>query len=136
MQNKNNIEQLKKENQFSVPANYFEELPQQIHAKRTSTKPNSIFSNQFFYKVLTPTMVIVTLFVSYYIYQNNTTTELTSQEISEVIIDQELIQMDEEMIYEVYAETATSNQTESQNEEIIDYLINNNISINLIIEEL
>ncbi len=136
MQNKNNIEQLKKENQFSVPANYFEELPQHIHARKNQTKPSTIFSNQLFYKMLAPTMVLVTLFTSYYIYQNNTTTELTAQEISEVIIDQELIQMDEEMIYEVYAETATSNQTESENEEIIDYLINDNISINLILEEL
>ncbi|MGE0561707.1 MAG: hypothetical protein AB7O47_07820 [Flavobacteriales bacterium] len=136
MQNKNNIEQYKKENQFSVPANYFEELPQQIQARKNRTKPNTVFSNQLFYKVLAPTMVIVTLLASYYLYQNNSNTELTPQEISEVIIDQELIQMDEEMIYEVYAETATSNQTESENEEIIDYLINDNISINLILEEL
>lgn len=136
MQNKNNIERIKKENQFSVPANYFEELPQQIRAKRTQIKPNTVFSTNWYYKILAPTMIVITLFASYYIYQNKTTTELTPQEISEVIIDQELIQMDEEMIYEVYAETATSNQTESQNEEIIDYLINNNISINLIIEEL
>lgn len=136
MQNGNNIEQLKKENQFLVPANYFEELPQHIQAKRNQIKPNTVFSTNWYYKILAPTMLVITLFASYYIYQNNTTTELTAQEISEVIIDQELIQIDEEMIYEVYAETATTNQTGSENEEIIDYLINDNISINLILEEL
>ncbi|MCB9174316.1 MAG: hypothetical protein H6589_06885 [Flavobacteriales bacterium] len=136
MQNKNNIEQLKKENQFTVPANYFEDLPQQIHARKNQTKSNTIFSTNWYYKILAPTMVVVTLFASYYLYQNNSNTELTPQEISEIIIDQELIQFDEEMIYEVYAETAAQTQTETQDEEIIDYLINDNISINLILEEL
>lgn len=136
MQNKNNIEQLKKENQFSVPANYFEDLPQQIQARKNQTKPNIIFSTNWYYKILAPTMIVITLFASYYLYQNNTTSELTPQEISEVIINEELIQIDEEMIYEVYAETATLHQNESENEEIIDYLINDNISINLILEEL
>jgi len=136
MQNKNNIEQLKKENQFSVPANYFEDLPQQIQAKRTLEKPNTISLNNWYYKVLAPTMVVITLFASYYIYHNNTSTELTPEEFSELIINQELIQFDEDMIYEVYAETAVQTQTELQDEEIIDYLINDNISINLILEEL
>lgn len=136
MQNENNIEQLKKENQFSVPANYFEELPQHIQAKKNQIKPNTVFSTNWYYKILAPTMLVIMLFASYYIYQNKNIKELTPQEISEVIIDQELIQINEEMIYEVYAETATTNQTGSENEEIIDYLINDNISINLILEEL
>lgn len=132
MENKYNIEDLKKENQFAVPSNYFDELPQQINNRRRR-KNNTLFSEKLYYKILAPAFVVVLFFGSYFMYQNNHKTIKTSNQFSEVIINDELVEFDEELIYEVYAETEN---TTTQDEEIIDYLINDNININQITDEL
>ena len=135
MKNKYNIEDLKKENQFTVSSNYFDELPQQINYRRR--KNNTLFSEKLYYKILAPAFVVVLFFGSYFMYQNNHKTIKTSNQFSEVIINDELVEFDEELIYEVYAETAnTPNTNATQDEEIIDYLINDNININQITDEL
>ncbi len=138
MENKYNIEDLKKENQFAVPTSYFEELPLRINQRKTNTNNRTLFSAKLWYKFLAPTFVVIVLFVGYFMYQNNENDAvLTNQQLSKNIINHELVEFDEELIYEVYTETAnTPNANATQDEEIIDYLINDNININQITEEL
>jgi tRNA A22 N-methylase len=149
MENKNNISEngnnlppiltkIGKENSFSVPKNYFEVLPQVINDKKLNNKRIVNIFDNLSYRILAPTLGVLTLIMTIYILQpNNTTLELTNEQLSEIIINEELIEFDENLVYEVYAETeSTSSSEQTTDEEIIDYLINDNISINLIIDEL
>ncbi|NQX97676.1 MAG: hypothetical protein HRT73_07320, partial [Flavobacteriales bacterium] len=62
---------------------------------------------------------------------------LTNDQLSEYIINEDDIEFDDYMVYEVYAEmTGTEKETSSENQEYINYLIENDIDINSIIEEL
>jgi len=149
MENKNNIEnnelnkhsilnKIKKENHFTTPNNYFEVLPQIINDKKLNNNNIKNIFDKLSYRVLAPTFGILILITTIYTLQpNNTDLELTSEQLSEIIIDEELIDFDENLVYEVYAEMENTNPDEqNDDEEIIDYLINDNFSINLIIEEL
>ena len=149
MENKNNIEnnelnkhsflsEIKKENHFTTPNDYFEVLPQVINNKKLNNNKIKNIFDKLSYRVLAPTFGILILITTFYILQpNNASLELTNEELSEIIINEELIEFDENLVYEVYAEMENITPNEqNDNEEIIDYLIDDNISINLIIEEL
>lgn len=149
MENKNDIEnnelnkhsflsKIKKENHFTTPNNYFEVLPQVINNKKLNNNTIKNYFDRLSYRVLAPTFGVLLLITTIFILQpSNSNLELTSEQLSEIIIDEELIEFDENLVYEVYAEMENNTLDEQNtNEEIIDYLINDNISINLIIEEL
>jgi hypothetical protein len=149
MENKNNIpkndtnlspilDKIGKENNFSVPKNYFEALPQLIGDKKLNNKVIITIFDNLSYRVLAPTLGVLLIIMAIYTLQpNSTDLELTNEQLSEIIINEELIEFDEDLVYEVYAETENDTPIEqTTNEEIIDYLINDNISTHLIIDEL
>tara|TARA_R110001592_G_scaffold95324_2_gene274711 strand:- start:9903 stop:10352 length:450 start_codon:yes stop_codon:yes gene_type:complete len=149
MENKNNISKndsyfspilnkIGKENKFSTPKSYFEVLPQVIICKKLNSKMLNDRTDNMSYHFLMPTLGILTIIMAIYILNpSSSNLELTNEQLSEIIINEEIIEFDENLVYEVYTETEPSPSSEqTTNEEIIDYLINDNININLIIEEL
>lgn len=149
MENRNNIpdnneentsflDQIKKEKPFSVPKNYFEVLPQVITDKKLKNKNIENVFDKLSYRILAPTFTVLAIIAIVYLIPNeNNEMELTGDQISEIILTENLHEFDEDLIYSVYSETLIEEPVnEESDEEIIDYLINNNIDINSIIEEL
>lgn len=148
MQNKNNISEnernsneflnkIKKKNPFSTPKNYFEELHQVINNKKLENKYLKNYFDILSYRILAPILTVLLVTILYFSIQpKETKAEPELEQLSEFIINEKVYEFDEEMIFEVYAETTLNNKEQTTDDEVIDYLIENNISINSIFEEL
>jgi hypothetical protein len=133
------LSEIKKENHFSVPENYFEVLPEIISSKKLNNNYLNVFFDKLSYKVLMPvTAVVILFFIAFSFNTTNISTELTSDQLSELIIEDDYFEMDDYLVYEAYAEILEEEKkrTPSDEDEYINYLIEHNIDINSIIEEL
>lgn len=129
---------IEKKNEFSTPNNYFEVLPEITNSKLlVKNKLNFIF-DILSYKVLVPTFTILLLTILYFNWNNNTAQiELTNEQLSELIIETDFIEFDDEIVFETYAETIILKEIETEGtDEYLDYLTENDIDLNTIIEEL
>ncbi|MBL4593268.1 MAG: hypothetical protein JKX68_05555 [Flavobacteriales bacterium] len=150
MKNKNNIpdnleneasilSKIKKENHFSTPKNYFEVLPEMITSKNLNNNKLQFNFDKLSYRILVPVSVFALLFFIVFNFSNNNTeNELTNEQLSELIIEEEYIEFDDYLVYDTYAEIIEEEENEalSETDTYIDYLIENDIDINSIIEEL
>jgi hypothetical protein len=149
MKNKNNnnediekmapfLSKIEKENHFSVPENYFEVLPEVISDKNLNMNFLQTLIDRLSWRVLVPVSSLIVLFLFFFNFnQNNTKFELSSEQLSELIIEEDYLDIDDYLIYDAYAEILEDeNEESSDTEEYINYLIENNIDINTIIEEL
>jgi hypothetical protein len=133
------LSKIKKENHFSTPNNYFEVLPEVINHKKLNNKLLWFLFDKLSYRILVPISAFsVLLFVVFNLNTNNISTELTPDQLSELIIEDDYLEMDDYLVYEAYAETLEEEgkKTSSDKDEYINYLIENDIDINSIIEEL
>lgn len=149
MKNENNIpdnleniapflSKMKKENHFKAPNNYFESLPEVISNKNLNSKEVQFSFDKLSWRILIPiTAVIIIFTVVTNLNSVNENDTLTYDQFSEYIIAQEDIEFEDYLIYEAYAEILEAEpEQESENEEYINYLMENDIDINSIIEEL
>jgi len=149
MNNKNNIEEelenlapflskIKKENNFSTPQNYFEVLPEVIANKNLNNKSLYFIFDKLSARILVPFSTFVAILVILFFLNYNTLeTELTNEQIGDLLINQEYVNIDDYLVYDAYSEVLDEEQKEtSTTEEYINYLIENNIDINSIINEL
>ncbi len=134
------LDEIDKKNNFSVPKNYFKVLPEIINNKLLENnklkKPFDILS----WRVLTPSLSVLILFFVLFNYYN-TPDEITlnNEELSELLMEENYSEIDDYLVYETYAEILEEEDndiTNSETEAYIDYLIENDIDINAIIEEL
>jgi hypothetical protein len=142
LENASFLSRIEKKNSFSTPENYFKE---KINIDTSKHLENNILINIFdklSYRFLVPFMSIATVIILILNYNNPTPSEpLTSDQISEVLINRNYIDLDEDLLIETYAEmleneTFSEENNENENEEYINYLIENDIDINTIINEL
>ena len=153
MENKHNIlenplenapflSKIEKKNNFSTPKNYFESRVEIITHKELDNNKLKFIFDKLSYRFLVPisgfTAIIIALF---YFNTSTPTTPLTSEQISDVLINESYIEMDEDMLIETYSElleneTITEESNENEEEEYINYLIENDIDITTIINEL
>ncbi|MFB0924930.1 MAG: hypothetical protein QMB65_06565 [Vicingaceae bacterium] len=133
------LSKIKKKNHFLAPKKYFEVLPEIISYKKLNNNYLNIFFDKLSYKVLMPiTAAVILFFIVFNINTSNISTELTSDQLSELIIEDYYFEMDDYLVYEAYAEILEKEKkrTPSDEDEYINYLIEHNIDINSIIEEL
>ena len=124
-------------NQFSTPKNYFEELPEVINSKLLKTSSLLFYFNKLSYRIFAPILVTTTvLLLLFYLNTNTPSFEMTPAQISEVLINGDYIDLDEDLINETYFEIIEAENQESGSEEYINYLIENDIDITTIITEL
>lgn len=144
MENKNNISdnleneapfftQVKKGNHFSVPKDYFENLPNTINNRITND--SSLFTfKKLSYRIVLPVLAIfVIAFLVVNFNAEQPQLNLNNEQISNLVIDENYIDIDDYIIYETYSEIK---EPEKESEEYIDYLVENDININTIVEEL
>lgn len=149
MKNKHNIsntnemkpfsfEKIGNKNHFITPNDYFEYLPQLIINKKLNNKYLIKQKISYIYRVFAPSFgALLIIALVFFLKDNSTKTAYTNEELSTIIIEDRYIEFDEDLVYEVYSEMDYSSPPLSnENEEIIDYLINENVNINLILEEL
>lgn len=148
MKSKNNIPEnslketyflsnIKKENNFKTPKNYFKVLPEIMSNKSLNNNRLILFFDKLSYRVLIPiTSLIIILFVVFYFSNNNTSVKLTHQQLSELIINEDYITIDDDLVYDAYAKLLKEdkNKASSIDEAYINYLIDHDIDINSIIE--
>ncbi len=132
----------KKENTFEVPENYFELLPHIIQAKAHEKRRIAGFDWQFQPKVklsLAMVTACTLAFVAYtFLFQSNsvnTQTAVLTEVQPELSFDEQvMMNVDESTLIEAL-EPATEAAPEEENE-ISNYLLENNVDINSIINEL
>jgi len=138
------LSNISKENHFSAPNNYFKSLPEVINNKILDNKSLTFNIDRLSWRLLMPFTAIIIIFIA--ITNLNSTTEnntLTPDQLSEYIITENDFEFEDEMVYEAYAEVLNQESERSEDsafdaekEEYINYLIENDIDINSIIEEL
>ena len=154
MKNKNNISEniekgvpflskIEKKNHFSVPENYFEVLHEVIASKNLNNSSLQCFFDKLSYRILIPfSTVTAIVLLLFYFTPTPSSTEMTSEQISEILINDNYIELEENLIIETYSkiveetEISTNENHDNETEEYINYLIENDIDINSIITEL
>ena len=128
------LDEIEKKSDFSTPKDYFESLPE-VTSINILNK-NKLYNNFdiLSYRVLLPTLMILLLTIFVFNWNSDSEkNELTNEQLSEVLIESDYVDFDDELLYEVYSETLTE---EEKNNEYIEYLIENNVELNTIIDEL
>ena len=130
------LSNIKKENNFTTPSNYFDELPELLNNKRVNS--SSLNLNKLLYRILIPSVTFIIIAVLILNWNNTTEiTQISDDQLSDYIINVESEYLDEEIIYESYMESiALESNLEETEENYINYLIDNDVDINTIIEEL
>ena len=135
------LKQMKKENVFYTPENYFEKLPSnisdRIHKKSTTPELAKVWSPV---RILSYSTLAVLIVVAGWFYFSNPASEkiapsvLTYEDLDKSGIVSE---MDETMLMEEYTVAANAQIDVVENQEVFkEYLIDNNTDITLIINEL
>ena len=135
------LSKMTKENHFSTPENYFEVLPEVINNKILDNNKLRLNFDILSWRLLMPFTAVAIIFIA--LINLNTTAEndtLSYDQFSEYIITENDFEFEDEMVYEAYAELLENETSEdneiSEEQEYINYLIENDIDINSIIEEL
>ena len=134
------LSSLKKENHFSVPGNYFDEFPMKLKSRideQAGTSKNFSFAWLFSYKILAPIGTCIVIILAGFFFYNPSQSiaieELTAEEIIQSIEYYGYHNVDDELLAELYysdeAEDTQRNATtdEFTEEELIDYLLDQNI---------
>lgn len=132
------LSKMTKENHFSAPENYFEVLPEVINNKILDNNKLRFNIDKLSWRFLMPFTAVAIIFIA--LINLNTTTEndtLSYDQFSEYIITENDFEFEDEMVYEAYAETIEPDEySDSETDEYINYLMENDIDIHSIIEEL
>lgn len=124
-----------KENPFSVPKNFFDELPTVISNKVSEArKETAIFSPIFYRKNIIYLFSVCSLVLLIVLIYPKFRNEHSSNNISEFIIDEKYNSFDEDMLVAFLTENEENEN--ASDDDLVDYLLNNNTDINLIMEEL
>ena len=114
-----------------------EVLPEVISNKKLENNRLQFYFDKMSWRLLMPFTAVAIIFIA--LTNLNTVKEddtLTYDQLSEYIITEESIYFDEYLVYEAYAETIeTDKYSDTETDEYINYLIENDIDINSIIEE-
>ena len=130
--------EIKKKNQFNVPKDYFENLPGIIQ-ERCIQLPRenyftSFFSSLFQKQIVAGCLTLLIILAGGYLYFTEWD---KSRENNIMASDEYLLELDEVVLMEILTVNKSFNaNSENHNSAAIDYLIDNSIDIETIINEL
>lgn len=122
------------QNPFKVPDGYFDALPSLIQEKISNQRKMSYFKSHFFYKPVAIAAVVIAVFFLVWIYnfpEKNVLSETIAQE--DLFQSGYINEIDDQLLAEVIDENNFYSDPEQPE---ADYLINNEIDINTLIEYL
>jgi len=131
------LHQHKKDNTpFELPANYFDEFPSRIGSRIGSSENRSfilLLKNWFSVRNLAFVAGLVAIFLVLqpFIGTDKQLQELSSDDLM-ALIDQGAIDFDEDIIYDAYNDVEAVNietTTDVEDEEIIDYLLDEGVDV-------
>lgn len=120
-----------KYNPFRLPAGYFDELPGIIQNRcAVPAKDNAIF--EWLYLIIKPRFIFPVLTVLLIAfagikYSSDRSSQPLTSIADEINIDDQLQAIDETTIVDALAETSSTAAGDSENDRIVNYLIENNI---------
>lgn len=149
MKNKSNISKnslksmpflsdIEKENNFSTPKNYFKVLPEIICDKKLNTNLLQKIIDKLSWRILVPiTSLIVVIFIVFNFNNKTIKATLTNKQLATLIINEDYLEIDDGLIYDAYAKILDEDENKNslEDKEYINYLIDNDIDVDLIIEE-
>jgi len=110
------LSNIKKENNFTTPSNYFDELPELLNNKRVNS--SSLNLNKLLYRILIPSVTFIIIAVLILNWNNTTEiTQISDDQLSDYIINVESEYLDEEIIYESYMESIALESNLEETEE-------------------
>ncbi len=131
-----------KQNNFKVPDGYFDALPEMLVEKRSASTPGVLerLLHAFHWKVAVPTFaaVAVILFVIFNtspMVEDTAIASISVEEVEAYLDNEGLYTIDEDMLLEALEDEVAVNY-EEDNDEIVEYLLENNIELETILEEL
>ena len=136
---------LKKENHFSVPSNYFDEFPMKVKSKidaEENASSSFSFAWLFNYKLLTPIGVCAIIILGTLFFNSPTQTlklkELTAYEIEQSLEYYGYPSIDDEFLAVLYSEdnNDSEDQEELSEEEIVNYLLEEEVDVSQLYYEL
>lgn len=132
------LNQLNKKNDFSVPKDYFEVLPEIINNKTLVNSKMRFKFDILSYRFLIPTSAILLLLFFVFNWNKNIEQKpISNEQLSEILIESDYIEFEDEILYEAYSETIYNEDlTAEEKNEYVNYLLENDIELNTIIEEL
>jgi len=141
------LKNMPKENPFKVPEGYFdtltERIEEKIYTQPETEKKNvvrflSSVKNQIALAAGFALFVIISYAIMHYVMKGNTGEQVLNQQFAD-IIESEIGDYETSILIDAYIETqkeAIPNDIELPDEEMIEYLITEDIDIELIINEL
>ena len=135
-----NLSKIKKENNFKVPDNYFEDFPTIVQEK-ISKKP-STFISRFLFFILKPQFIatfsiLVIFFVTYSILNTHKEVNiLISNDIAEYFEQNQTDYNEDLLIDFIVNDPNIEISNNSENDVIIDYLIDNDIDYSTLVNAL
>jgi hypothetical protein len=138
------LSKIKKGNPYRIPENYFEELPgrisETIHAQKETEQVKHLFLKKIRPHLAVAASIVVFTVIGYFgyklIYSNNSNIELTSGEITDYV-EYYSSEIEENMFIEMLEEDKLPEADYSDlSDEIITYLVDENIDYQSIIDVL
>lgn len=138
------LHKMEKQNPFAVPENYFENLNSVIQDKISAQKKIS-WSEQFSgfmaaHKLSLATFAVVLALGSVYYFKNTQQSISNDTNTEFALSDEELNtlagELDEHTLAEVYVSETASEANTNDSLQVEDYLIENNIDVNTLLNEL
>lgn len=137
------LERLERKNPFAVPENYFENLnslvQDKINARRKLSWPEQFAGFFAAHKLSLVTSMIVLVLGSVYYFRNGGSNIIPANETEFSFTDEEIntitSELDEQTISDAYAQTLSTDNTNDEGE-FEDYILNNYIDENTLVNEL
>ncbi|MCK5822612.1 MAG: hypothetical protein KAG95_01315 [Bacteroidales bacterium] len=135
-----NLSKIKKENNFNVPDNYFDDFPSIVQER--ISKKSSTFISKFLFLILKPQFIaafsiVVIFFVSYSIFNSHKETNILSSNDVAEYFEQNQTDYDENLLIDVIVNDPNIDiSNNSDNDVIIDYLIDNDIDYSTLVNAL
>ena len=100
------LNQLNKKNDFSVPKDYFEVLPEVISNKTLDNNKLNFKFDILSYRFLVPTCAILLLLLFVFNWEKNLEQKpISIDQLSEILIESDYIEFEDDILYEAYSET-------------------------------
>lgn len=133
------LAKMEKKNAFKTPDNYFESLLYLNNNKNLENNSLIYYFDKLSWRFFAPILSILVIgFILFINIKNSSNVEPSSDQLNDFMLAEGYLDMDEDLVYEMYAEMIINEENEmtQEEQEYVKYLLENEVDLNTIIEEL